>query len=236
MAAKKPRKKAPAGPKPKRPRESKAAFKERVGRILALLDERYPDVECELDHKNAFELLVATILSAQCTDKRVNMVTPDLFARFPSPEAMAEGDLAEIEELVRTTGFFRNKAKNIQGAATLITDKHNGEVPRDFEDLLELPGVARKTANVVMGVAFEEASGVVVDTHVKRITNLLNLTKQSDPVKIEADLKDALPQEHWIRFSHQLIHHGRGVCIARRPECGDCPLREECPSALPPAV
>lgn len=215
----------------RRPRESKAALRERTERILALLDEHYPDVDCALEHRSPFELLIATILSAQCTDKRVNMVTPDLFAAYPTPDALAAARQEDVEELIRTTGFFRNKAKNIIGAARGIADDHHGEVPQDFDALIALPGVARKTANVVMGTAFGIASGVVVDTHVKRISQLLVLTRADDPVKIEGDLKALLPEEHWIRFSHQLIHHGRGICIARRPQCGACPLAEHCPNA-----
>lgn len=214
--------------KPLTPRN---AASKRIGPILELLHAAYPDAECALNHKNAFELLVATILSAQCTDERVNKVTPTLFARFPTPAAMAAAGQEELEELVRSTGFFRNKAKNIQGAAQRIVAAYGGEVPRTMEDLLTLPGVARKTANVVLGVCFATADGVVVDTHVKRLSNRLRLTKESTPEKIERDLMKITPQREWINLSHLLIFHGRQVCDARKPRCGACTLVELCPSA-----
>ncbi len=213
-------------------RESKQKKRARVKTILQELDKAYPSVECALDHRNPFELIVATILSAQCTDKRVNMVTPELFSRFPDPASMGEAPLDEIEEVIRSTGFFRNKAKNIQACAARLTEEFGGVVPRSMDDLLSLAGVARKTANVVLGVAFKKAVGVVVDTHVKRITGLLGLTRNEQPEKIETDLMELLPQEHWIRFSHQIIHHGREVCIARRPQCGACTMNRICPSSL----
>ena len=210
---------------------AKNAASKRIGPLIALLHEAYPDAECALHHKNAFELLVATILSAQCTDERVNKVTPALFARFPTPAAMAEADLAELEELVRSTGFYRNKAKNIQGAARRIVEAYDGEVPQAMDDLLTLPGVARKTANVVRGVCFGLADGVVVDTHVKRLSQRLGLTKQTTPEKIERDLMKLTPKEEWINLSHLLIFHGRQICDARKPKCGACTLVELCPSA-----
>lgn len=207
------------------------AASKRIGPILELLHAEYPDAECALIHKDAFELLVATILSAQCTDVRVNKVTPALFARFPTPAAMAGADREELEELVRSTGFYRNKAKNIQGAAQRIVEVYAGEVPEEMKALLTLPGVARKTANVVLGVSYGIADGVVVDTHVKRLSNRLKLTKESTPEKIERDLMKITPQEEWINLSHLLIFHGRQVCDARKPRCGACTLAALCPAA-----
>ncbi len=207
------------------------AASKRIGPILALLHAEYPDAECALNHKNAFELLVATILSAQCTDERVNKVTPALFARFPTPAAMAAADRAELEALVRSTGFFRNKAKNIQGAAERIVAAYDGEVPNEMAELLTLPGVARKTANVVLGVVYGIADGVVVDTHVKRLSTRLKLTKSTTPEKIERDLMKITPREEWINLSHLLIFHGRQVCVARKPRCGACTLVTLCPAA-----
>ncbi len=203
----------------------------RMGEILRLLHIAYPDVECALNHRNAFELLVATILSAQCTDKRVNLVTPALFERFPTPKAMAEAEIAEIEELIRSTGFYHNKAKNIQGAAQRLVTAYDGEVPATMDDLLTLAGVARKTANVVLGVFYKIAVGVVVDTHVKRLSNRLGLTNQSTPEKIELDLQALAPQEEWINLSHLLIFHGRQVCDAKKPLCTVCCLNHLCPSS-----
>ncbi len=200
----------------------------RVRKIIDGLAALYPDVKCELDHRNAFELIVATILSAQCTDQRVNMVTPELFRRWPDAAALAKADQSEVERVIHSTGFFRNKAKNLLGMARRLTELHGGEVPQDMTELLALPGVARKTANVVLGTAFGIPSGVVVDTHVMRLSNLLGLTQQKDPVKIENDLAALLPRSEWINFSHRLIWHGRRVCIANRPRCADCPL--PCPS------
>lgn len=200
----------------------------RLAKILTALDQLYPNATCALHHRNAWELLVATILSAQCTDERVNTVTPRLFARFPTPQAMAKADVAEVAEIVRSTGFFNNKAKNIVGAAKKIVSDFVGEVPREMEQLLTVPGAARKTANVVLGTAFGIPSGVVVDTHVTRIAQRLELTQERAPEKIEQDLMRILPQERWISFSHQVIHFGRGICKARRPECGRCPLESIC--------
>ncbi|MDA1195014.1 MAG: endonuclease III [Planctomycetota bacterium] len=203
----------------------------RAARIVARLQRTYPEVECALNHRDAFELTAATILSAQCTDERVNLVTPELFRRWPTPALLADAPLDAIEDVVRSTGFFRNKAKSLQGMARRVRDHYGGEIPSAMEDLLTLPGVARKTANVVRGVIWGLADGVVVDTHVKRISTLLGWTDRSDPVHIERDLAALHPQEVWIELSHMLIHHGRRICIARRPRCDECPLATDCPSA-----
>ena len=205
--------------------------KRRVRRILRRLDRDYPAAECALRHSSAWELLVATILSAQCTDARVNKVTPQLFAAYPTVQDMALAPLESIQELVRTTGFFRNKAKSVKGAAQRIVSEYGGEVPSRMEQLLTLPGVARKTANVVTGTWFGKATGVVVDTHVQRISGRLGLTAAKDPKKIEKDLMELLPRARWVKYSHQIIHHGRGVCKARQPRCQDCGLADSCPSA-----
>lgn len=209
-------------------RKTSAIAPERVKGILARLDQHYPKVRCALHHRNAWELLVATILSAQCTDVRVNLVTPELFRRFPTPTTMAAASLPELESLIRTTGFFRNKAKNIQGAAKRVMDTFNGKVPATMEELLSLPGVARKTANVVLGSWFQIASGVVVDTHVYRISRRLELTQSTSPEKVEQDLMQILPQSHWIDYSHQIIHLGREICVARKPRCAACFLEDIC--------
>ncbi len=193
------------------------------------LAKLYPEALCALTHETPFQLLIATILSAQCTDARVNMVTPNLFAKWPTAEAMSQAPLEAIEEAVRTTGFFRNKAKNIQGCCQQLVEEHEGEVPAVLEDLVKLPGVGRKTANVVLGTAMGIASGVVVDTHVGRLSQRMGLTKQTDAVKIEEDLMDLLPKEEWILFSHRMIHHGRQVCDARKPACERCTLLAICP-------
>jgi endonuclease III len=203
---------------------------ERIAAILKGLDEAYPDAVCALDHKTPWELLVATILSAQTTDVRVNMVTPELFRRFPTPAAMAKAPLSELEELVRTTGFYRNKAKSIQGAAKKITEDFGGKVPQTLAELITVPGAARKTANVVLGVSFGMAEGVVVDTHVFRISHRLDLAKGDTPQKVELELMTVLPRDHWIQFSHQVIHHGRKICIARKPKCKECNLEPLCHS------
>jgi endonuclease-3 len=203
---------------------------ERIAAILRGLDEAYPDAVCALDHKTPWELLVATILSAQTTDVRVNMVTPELFRRFPTPAAMAKAPLPDLEDLVRTTGFYRNKAKSIQGAAKKITEDFGGQVPQTLAELITVPGAARKTANVVLGVSFGKAEGVVVDTHVFRISHRLDLAKGDTPQKVEQELMNVLPRDHWIRFSHQVIHHGRQVCIARKPKCKECNLETLCHS------
>ena len=209
-------------------RKASATAPERVTEILARLNKCYPKVRCALHHRNAWELLVATILSAQCTDVRVNLVTPELFRRFPTPATMAAASLPELESLVRTTGFFRNKAKNIQGAARRVISEFGGNVPATMEQLLSLPGVARKTANVVLGSWFQIASGVVVDTHVYRISRRLGLTQSTTPEKVEQDLVQILPQAHWIDYSHQIIHLGREICIARKPRCASCFLEDIC--------
>ena len=201
---------------------------DRIAAILKGLDEAYPDVDCALTHRSPWELLVATILSAQCTDVRVNMVTPELFKRFPTPAAMAKAALPELEALIRTTGFFHNKAKSIQGAARKIIADFTGQVPQTLAELITIPGAARKTANVVLGVSFGKAEGVVVDTHVFRIARRLALAKGDTPQKVEQELMRVLPQDRWIAFSHQLIHHGRQVCIARKPKCDRCNLEQLC--------
>src|SRR5277367_2572081 len=203
----------------------------RVGAILEILARTYPGVVCALNHKNAWELTVATILSAQCTDVRVNLVTPKLFKAFSTPKAMAAASLPELEELIRTTGFFRNKAKSIQGAARVVTEDFGGKVPQTMEEILTLPGVARKTGNVVLGSWYGIAVGVVVDTHVMRLSRRLELTKETAPEKVERDLMKIIPQDHWIAFSHELIHHGRQVCVARNPKCTNCTLETLCNSA-----
>ena len=216
-----------------RPRRLAPAERERLRTVTETLFAAYPDANCALAHEAPHELLVATILSAQCTDERVNLVTPALFARFPTPLALADAPLADLETLIHSTGFFRNKAKNIKGAMRAVVDTFGDTVPRTMEELLTLPGVARKTANVVLGTSFGIAEGVVVDTHVMRLSNRLRYTKHGDPVKIERDLIDIVPRESWIAFSHTLILHGRQVCDARRPACGACVVRALCPSALP---
>jgi endonuclease-3 len=203
---------------------------DRIAAILKALDEAYPDAVCALTHRSPWELLVATILSAQCTDVRVNMVTPELFKRFPTPAAMAKAELPELIEIIRTTGFFNSKAKSIKGAAKTITDQFGGKVPETLAELITLPGAARKTANVVLGVSYGKAEGVVVDTHVFRIAHRLDLTKSDTAEKVEQDLMRILPKDHWIQFSHQVIHHGRQVCIARNPKCDKCNLEQLCHS------
>lgn len=205
------------------------SIKARAGRIYRTLSRTYPAAECALTHENPFQLLVATILSAQCTDERVNMVTPELFARYPDPPSLAEAPQKDVEKLIQSTGFFRNKAKNLRGAAQRITDEHGGQVPDDMEQLLRLPGVARKTANVVLGNAFGKNVGVVVDTHVRRLSRRLGLTEHTDPTKIERDLMAAFPRPKWAMLSHLLIFHGRQICNARKPDCPNCPLADDCP-------
>lgn len=212
---------------PKRPRTA-AERRDRIARILRALDERYPDVTCALHHKDAWQLLVATILSAQCTDERVNKVTPGLFQKYPAIEDFAAVRQEELARDIHSTGFFNNKAKSIIGAARTILNDFGGEIPRDIDELLKVPGAARKTANVVLGTAFGIASGVVVDTHVARISRRLDLTKEDQPVKIERDLMKSIPREKWILFAHQVIHFGREICVARNPKCSICPLAEIC--------
>lgn len=202
----------------------------RVRAILQRLDEAYPAATCALAHKNAFQLLIATILSAQCTDERVNQVTPKLFEKYPGPSDFAYANPADLEREIRSTGFFRNKTKSIMGASKKLVEDFHGEVPKTMEQILTLPGVARKTGNVVLGTAFGLASGIVVDTHVQRVAGRLNLTKNTDPKKIEQDLMQVIPQDKWILFAHQLIWHGRRVCQARRPKCIECHLVRICDS------
>jgi endonuclease III len=200
----------------------------RVRAILQKLDEAYPAATCALTHDNAFQLLISTILSAQCTDERVNQVTATLFPKYPSPKAFAYANPKELEQDIRPTGFFRNKTKSIIGTSKKIVEEFHGEVPKTMEELLTLPGVARKTANVVLGTAFGIPSGIVVDTHVQRLAGRLDLSKNTDPKKIEQDLMQVIPQEKWIVFSHQLIWHGRRVCQARKPKCIECNLERLC--------
>ena len=204
---------------------------DRVNEILKRLDQRYPGVTCALHHKSAWELLVATILSAQCTDVRVNMTTPELFRKYPTPQDFAALDPEQLEPDIRSTGFFRNKSKSLVGAAKGVVEEFHGRVPDSMEELLTLPGVARKTANVVLGTWFKKAVGVVVDTHVHRISRRLELTRSNEPKEIEQDLMKVLPQAKWIEFSHQIIHHGRALCIARKPKCAECPLENICHAA-----
>lgn len=192
----------------------------------------YPDARCSLDYRNPFELLVATILSAQCTDVRVNAVTPELFRRFPTPEAMAAADPAELEEVIRSTGFYRNKARNLLGASRLLVEEFGSRLPDTIEGLLRLPGVARKTANVVAGNSYGVVEGVVVDTHVGRLSRRLGFTQEKDPIKVERDLMALVEQRHWLDLSHLLIYHGRAICLAHKPRCPNCPLQDLCPSAV----
>jgi len=211
----------------KRPAQAGTAAR-RVRRILQKLDEAYPAATCELTHDNPFQLLISTILSAQCTDVRVNEVTRTLFPKYPTPQHFATANPRELEQEIRPTGFFRNKTKSVMGASRKLVEEFGGAVPRTMEQLLTLPGVARKTANVVLGTAYGIASGVVVDTHVQRLSGRLDLTKQTDPKKIEQDLMRVIPQDRWILFSHQLIWHGRRVCAARKPKCLECNLKDIC--------
>ncbi len=211
-------------PKPKTAAERKA----RVAEILKLLDEMYPNATCALHHDGPWQLLVATILSAQCTDKRVNEVTPGLFKKYPTIEDFAHASQAELANDIRSTGFFNNKSKSVIGAAKRILTDFGGAVPRTIEELLTVPGAARKTANVVLGTAYEIASGVVVDTHVQRVSRRLDFTKHTEPPKIEKDLMKIIPKEKWILFSHQIIHHGRALCIARKPKCAECKIEPLC--------
>jgi len=206
-------------------------LKERVKQIIHLLKRAYPDAKCSLNHSNAFELLIATILSAQCTDERVNIVTADLFRKYRKPEDYLKVSEKELQKDIRTTGFFRNKTKSIQGTARVLIESYGGEVPDTMEELLELPGVARKTANVVLGNAFGVKSGIVVDTHVTRLTHRLGLTEQKTAEKIERDLIELVPRKDWVIFSHLLIYHGRKICKARNPSCAECVVEKLCPSS-----
>ncbi len=233
MPARSPRRSPPARkPKPKaKPRRAVKPTPAHVRAVFDGLAKLYPAPTCELDYRTPFELLCATILSAQCTDARVNLTTPELFRRWPDARALAHADVRDVEEVVRSTGFFRNKAKNLVGMARALVEHHGGEVPRTMEEMLELPGVARKTGNVVLGNAYGIASGIAVDTHVMRLTQLLGLTAHDEPIKIEQDLMQLLPREEWIASSHLLILHGRRVCDARKPACDRCTLAPVCPSA-----
>ena len=203
----------------------------RIPELLRRLAASYPNAECALLHRTPWELLVATILSAQCTDARVNMVTPGLFRKFPSPAALAEASLPAIEEEIRSTGFYHNKAKSISGAAKRVVSEFGGRVPQTMEEMLTIPGAARKTANVVLGVAYGIAAGVVVDTHVMRLSHRLGLTQAEDPKRVEEDLMRLIPKDRWIAFSHEMIHHGRQICVARKPKCVECPLETLCHAA-----
>ena len=213
-------------------RESKSHRQARTHEIIKLLKRAHPDAKCALNHSNAFELLIATILSAQCTDERVNIVTADLFRKYRKPEDYLKVRDTELQQDIKTTGFFRNKTKSIQGACKVLLEEFGGEVPRTMEELLRVPGAARKTSNVVLGVAYGIAEGVVVDTHVSRLSQRLKLTRQKDPVKIEKDLMELVPKKDWIIFSHLLIFHGRRVCKARRPLCEECVVEKLCPSSM----
>jgi endonuclease-3 len=212
------------------PKEPKSALRERALKIADVLADDYPAATTALDHRSAFELLVSTILAAQCTDARVNIISPALFARWPDARAMATATQEEMEKYVKTCGFYRNKAKNLIATAKLLVERHGGEVPDTMEDLVALAGVARKTSNVVLGSWFKKPVGVVVDTHCQRLSRRLGFSRDDDPVKIERDLMDLLPRDKWTDFSHQLVFHGRRVCVARTPRCATCKLRELCPS------
>ncbi|MBI1345030.1 endonuclease III [bacterium] len=220
---------------PRRPVPAHGPTPNAVRRLIKALAEAYPEALCALHHASPFQLLAATILSAQCTDERVNMVTPALFERYPDAPSLAAAKLDDVEQIIRSTGFYHAKALNLIGMAQAVVKNHGGELPRTLEELIQLPGVGRKTANVLLGTAFGIASGVVVDTHVKRISQLLGLTTATQPEKIEQDLIQLLPRSEWVNFSHRLIHHGRQICIARRPKCEICPLLKLCPRVgLPP--
>ncbi len=212
-------------------RESRPARKRRTEEILARLKREHPDAHCALEHRNALELTVATILSAQCTDKRVNEVTPALFKRYPKAANYADAPLPQLEEMIRSTGFFRNKAKSLKGLGQALVDEHRGRVPNSLDELVKLPGVGRKTANVVLGNAFGLNEGVVVDTHVGRLSRRLGLSENTDPVKVERDLMELVPRSEWTLWAHLLIFHGRQVCHSRRPDCASCALVDLCPSA-----
>jgi len=217
-------------------KETAAERATRARGIFSRLRREYPDAHCELDFQTPYELLVATILSAQCTDARVNLVTPAFFRRFPTPQSLAGADPAEVEDLIRSTGFFRNKTRSLIGMAQGLTDRHGGIVPREMDQLRELPGVGRKTANVVLGNAYGINEGVTVDTHVTRLARLLDLTRNTDPLRIETDLMALFPRKDWALLSHLLIWHGRRVCIARRPRCEHCVVNPLCPSATGPRL
>jgi endonuclease-3 len=216
---------------PKRKKPSFPTAAERIGPILAALRQRYPDARCSLDHGNALQLLAATILSAQCTDARVNMVTPVLFARYKTAQDFADANPAELAEIIKSTGFYNNKTKSLIGMGKALAERHGGQVPRTMEELTKVPGAGRKTANVVLGNAYGISAGVVVDTHVGRISKRLRFTKHTDPVKIEQDLMKLVPQSEWTLFPHLMIHHGREICQARKPKCEICPIQQLCPSS-----
>jgi endonuclease-3 len=230
-----PRSKASAAKPQAKPARAKAAAapdpekKAQAARVNRRLKADYPGATCALENETPFQLLVATILSAQCTDARVNMVTPELFRRWPTAREMAGAPIKQLEKVIQSTGFFRSKAKNIKAASQGIVEKHNGEVPRDMEQLVALAGVGRKTANVVLGTAFGIATGVVVDTHVTRLSNRLGLTQHKDATKIEQDLMQLLPKSEWVDFSHRMIFHGRQICVARKPKCPLCSMKTFCP-------
>ena len=235
VARERPKRPAPVGGvlhnKKRRGSPKKSELPAHAAEILARLEREYPDAKCALDFTNPYELLVATILSAQCTDKRVNMVTPHLFAKYPTPAALAAAPQEDVEEIIRSTGFFRNKAKSLLGMAGALVDAHAGEVPASMDALVKLPGVGRKTANVILGNAFGMNEGVVVDTHVGRLSVRLGFTKETDPVKVEQALMPLFPREKWALLAHLLIEHGRRICDAKKPKCGECVLSEICPSA-----
>jgi endonuclease-3 len=216
-------------PTPKKPTAKKVDPNTIAPKVVAHLATDYPEVTCALENESAFELLIATILSVQCTDERVNMVTPELFRRWPTPAKMAAAPIEQLEKVIHSTGFYRNKAKNIQGCSRELADTFGGEVPRDIEQMVKLPGVGRKTANVVLGTCYGMATGVVVDTHVTRISNRLGLTEHTDATKIERDLMELVPQTEWVDFAHRMIHHGRRICMARKPKCDECSMSSFCP-------
>jgi endonuclease-3 len=213
------------------PRESLADKRERASRVFDLLESEYPEARTALDHRDPFQLAAATILSAQCTDERVNRVTPELFRRFPDPASLAEAAQEEVEEIIHSTGFFRNKARNLIGMARGVVEDHDGQLPRSMSDLTDLPGIGRKTANVILGNAFGIDEGVVVDTHVKRLSGRLGFSRENTPEKIERDLMKVFPRDRWTPLSHLLIFHGRGPCKARKPRCDECVVAQHCPSA-----
>jgi len=213
------------------PRESKKDRRERASQVYDILQDEYPDAHCALVHQNPYELTVATILSAQCTDERVNKVTPDLFEAYPTPEDLAGARQDDVEEIIHSTGFYRNKARNLIGMAEAVVEEHGGEIPRSMKALAALPGIGRKTANVVLGNAFGIDEGVVVDTHVKRISKRLGFTRHTNPKKVERDLIELFPRERWTMLAHLLIFHGRRICKARKPLCPECPVAHLCPSA-----
>lgn len=223
--------KKPGAVAPATPRPPKSLPRANPKEVYKRLGKTYPDAHCELDFKTPFQLLIATILSAQCTDKRVNMVTPTVFAKYPTARTLADADPAEVEELIKPTGFFRNKTKSLIGMAKGVSEEHQGEVPRTMDELVTLPGVGRKTANVILGNAYDTNEGVVVDTHVGRVSLRLGLTSETDPVKAEQELMQLFPRKNWAMLSHLLIFHGRRICVARVPKCEICPLNDICPSS-----